>query len=51
MDLAYLVGQRPQDTLRYDDRDIRDDFLLTLCGPWVARMRTTPSKVVRSFTP
>lgn len=28
MDLAYLTGQRPQDTLRYDERDIKDNFLL-----------------------
>ena len=27
MDLAYLIGQRPQDTLGYDERDIRDNFL------------------------
>jgi integrase len=27
MDLAYLAGQRPQDTLSYDERDIRDDFI------------------------
>jgi integrase len=27
MDLAYLTGQRPQDTLRYDERDIRDGFM------------------------
>ncbi|TDN62258.1 tyrosine-type recombinase/integrase [Paraburkholderia sp. BL10I2N1] len=27
MDLGYLAGQRPQDTLRYDERDIRDNFL------------------------
>ena len=27
MDLAYLAGQRPQDTLSYDERDIRDGFI------------------------
>jgi len=27
MDLAYLAGQRPQDTLRYDERDIKDGFI------------------------
>ncbi|WP_253185519.1 tyrosine-type recombinase/integrase [Burkholderia plantarii] len=27
MDLAYLTGQRPQDTLSHDERDIRDNFL------------------------
>ena len=27
MDLAYLTGQRPQDTLHHDERDIRDNFL------------------------
>ncbi len=27
MDLAYLAGQRPQDTLNYDERDIKDGFL------------------------
>lgn len=27
MDLAYLAGQRPQDTLSYDERDIRDGTL------------------------
>lgn len=27
MDLAYLTGQRPQDTLRYDERNLRDGFL------------------------
>ena len=28
MDLAYLVAQRPQDTLNYDERNIRNGFLL-----------------------
>jgi integrase len=27
MDLAYLCGQRPQDTLNYDERHIREGFL------------------------
>ncbi|ALX45252.1 hypothetical protein AQ610_22435 [Burkholderia humptydooensis] len=27
MDLAYLTGQQPQDTLPHDERDIRDNFL------------------------
>lgn len=27
MDLAYLAGQRPQDTLLYEERDIRENFL------------------------
>jgi integrase len=27
MDLAYLAGQRPDDTLRYDERDIKDGFI------------------------
>ncbi|RQT75008.1 integrase [Burkholderia cepacia] len=27
MDLAYLTGQRPQDTLLHDERDIRENFL------------------------
>lgn len=27
MDLAYLTGQRPQDTLLHDERDVRDGFL------------------------
>ncbi|MFM0044050.1 tyrosine-type recombinase/integrase [Paraburkholderia sediminicola] len=27
MDLAYLAGQRPQDTLKYDERHIKDNFL------------------------
>ncbi|WP_279629741.1 site-specific integrase [Paraburkholderia eburnea] len=27
MDLAYLAGLRPQDTLSYAERDIRDGFI------------------------
>ncbi|WP_333998238.1 tyrosine-type recombinase/integrase [Burkholderia orbicola] len=27
MDLAYLTGQRPQDTLLHDERDIRDGYM------------------------
>jgi integrase len=28
MDLAYLAGQRPQDTLNYDERNIKDGYLM-----------------------
>jgi integrase len=28
MDLAYLIGQRPADTLKFDERDVRDGVLL-----------------------
>lgn len=30
MDLAYLTGQRIGDTLRMDERDIRDDFIMVV---------------------
>ena len=39
MDLAYLAGQRPQDTLNYDERDIRDGFLLIDQGKTGKKLR------------
>jgi len=39
MDLAYLAGQRPQDTLNYDERDIRDGFLLIDQGKTKKKLR------------
>jgi integrase len=39
MDLAYLAGQRPQDTLNYDERDIRDGYLLIDQGKTKKKLR------------
>lgn len=39
MDLAYLAGQRPQDTLNYDERDIRDGCLLIDQGKTKKKLR------------
>lgn len=39
MDLAYLAGQRPQDTLNYDERDIRDGFLMIDQGKTKKKLR------------
>ncbi|SAK88009.1 integrase family protein [Caballeronia temeraria] len=39
MDLAYLTGQRPQDTLRHDERDIRDGFMHIEQGKTKQRLR------------
>lgn len=39
MDLAYLAGQRPQDTLNYDERDIRDGVLLIDQGKTGKKLR------------
>lgn len=39
MDLAYLSGQRPQDTLNYDERDIRDGFLHITQGKTRKKLR------------
>jgi integrase len=39
MDLAYLAGQRPQDTLNYDERDIRDGFLFIGQGKTGKKLR------------
>lgn len=39
MDLAYLAGQRPQDTLNYDERDIRDGFLMIDQGKTGKKLR------------
>ncbi|MDR6381769.1 tyrosine-type recombinase/integrase [Paraburkholderia caribensis] len=39
MDLAYLAGQRPQDTLNYDERDIREGFLLIDQGKTKKKLR------------
>jgi len=39
MDLAYLAGQRPQDTLAYDERDIRDGFLFIGQGKTGKKLR------------
>jgi hypothetical protein len=39
MDLAYLAAQRPQDTLNYDGRDIRDGFLFIGQGKTRKKLR------------
>jgi integrase len=39
MDLAYLCGQRPQDTLNYDERHIREGFLHIDQGKTGKRLR------------
>lgn len=39
MDLAYLAGQRPQDTLNYDERDIKDGFLFIGQGKTGKKLR------------
>jgi len=39
MDLAYLAGQRPQDTLNYDERDIRDGYLFIGQGKTGKKLR------------
>ncbi|WP_321913508.1 tyrosine-type recombinase/integrase [Paraburkholderia sp. J11-2] len=39
MDLAYLAGQRPQDTLNYDERDIRGGFLFIDQGKTGTKLR------------
>ena len=39
MDLAYLAGQRPQDTLNYDERDVRDGFLMIDQGKTGKKLR------------
>lgn len=39
MDLAYLVGQRPADTLKFDERDIHDGFLHVQQGKTGAKRR------------
>lgn len=39
MDLAYLAGQRPQDTLSYDERDIRDGCLFIGQGKTGKKLR------------
>lgn len=39
MDLAYLCGQRPQDTLNYDERDIRNGVLHIDQGKTGKRLR------------
>lgn len=39
MDLAYLAGQRPQDTLNYDERDIRDGHLFIGQGKTGKKLR------------
>lgn len=39
MDLAYLTGQRPQDTLNYDERDMRDGFLFIDQGKTGKKLR------------
>lgn len=39
LDLAYLTGQRPADTLRMDERDVRDGVLQVHQGKTGARIR------------
>ncbi|NML34556.1 tyrosine-type recombinase/integrase [Paraburkholderia antibiotica] len=39
MDLAYLTGQRPQDMLNYDERDIRDGFIHLQQGKTKKKLR------------
>jgi integrase len=41
MDLAYLTGQRPSDTLGYDETDIRDGFLIVQQGKTRKKLRIT----------
>jgi integrase len=48
MDLAYLAGQRPQDTLNYDERDIRDGFLLIDQGKTKKKLRMEVTGELRS---
>lgn len=39
MDLAYLTGQRPSDTLGYQDGDIKDGFLMVKQGKTQKKLR------------
>jgi integrase len=39
MDLAYLTGQRPSDTLRMDERDVRDEQIWVVQGKTGAKRR------------
>src|SRR5690606_9606621 len=39
MDLAYLTGQRPSDTLRMSEMDLRDGFLHVTQGKTRAKLR------------
>ncbi|HTN66558.1 MAG TPA: tyrosine-type recombinase/integrase, partial [Burkholderiaceae bacterium] len=39
MDLAYLTGQRPADTLKFDERDIRDGQLTVTQNKTGAKLR------------
>ncbi|RQH05841.1 integrase [Paraburkholderia dinghuensis] len=39
MELAYLAGQRPPDTLNYDERDLRDGFLFIGQGKTGRKLR------------
>lgn len=39
MDLAYLTGQRPADTLKFSEHDIRDGFLHVQQGKTKAKLR------------
>ncbi|WP_196489383.1 hypothetical protein [Burkholderia territorii] len=39
MDLAYLTGQRPADTLKFDERDIKDGELWVEQGKRGKRLR------------
>ena len=40
MDLAYLAGQRPADTLRFLETDMRDGFLHVRQGKTAQKLRT-----------
>jgi integrase len=48
MDLAYLTGQRPQDTLLYDERDIRDGFLHIQQGKTQKKLRMEVSSELKA---
>jgi len=41
MDLAYLTGQRPADTLKFDERDVRDGVLAVGQNKTGAKLRIT----------
>lgn len=41
MDLAYLIGQRPADTLKFDERDVRDSVLLIEQNKTGTKLRMT----------
>ncbi|MBT8765039.1 hypothetical protein J7302_02655 [Pseudomonas sp. DB1] len=48
MDLAYLAGQRVADTLKMDDRDIKDGLLYVRQGKTGYKVRSTRLVVVEN---